>query len=428
MGAITNESKDTTHHMRDGEVVIAKRPNTQKWQMRIKMPDGSWKHQSTKTADLDLAKKVATEIYDDIRWSVKKGLPLDTERKFNDAAEIYAKQLRNGIEAETNKPVDVTYLGITNGYIIPFFRGVPLSSVDDEKYEAYKNWLPAQMGKKEIAKSTYNAHNVVLRAIFDIARRKKWINSGEIPKITVKGIGRKAKRRPAFEAQEWNRLTAFMRSKKWLEGSEYPYSNYKRKVLRIMVLVLANTGMRPGGEPLNLKWKHVSFFFKKDKFVPGQSNSGMAIEIQQANLSDVGETASSTKYVKFNVTGKTSKFDTEGWRPVIGRHNVEGWLDELKEITGRTDDEDYLFCLQDGAQIKGMDTLFKQMMVEANLLRDSSGAARTLYSLRHTYATLRVRNYVPYNVLARQMGTSVEMISRHYDHTLVEHHAELLAS
>ena len=154
----------------------------------------------------------------------------------------------------------------------------------------------------------------------------------------------------------------------------------------------------------------------------------MAIEIQQANLSDVGETASSTKYVKFNVTGKTSKFDTEGWRPVIGRHNVEGWLDELKEITGRTDDEDYLFCLQDGTPIKGMDNLFKQMMVDANLLRDSSGAARTLYSLRHTYATLRVRNYVPYNVLARQMGTSVEMISRHYDHTLVEHHAELLAS
>ena len=235
MGAITNESKDTTHHMRDGEVVIAKRPNTQKWQMRIKMPNGSWKHQSTKTADLDLAKKVATEIYDDIRWSVKKGLPLDTERKFNDAAEIYAKQLRNSIEAETNKPVDPTYFGIANGYIIPFFKGVPLSSVDDEKYEAYKNWLPAQMGKKEIAKSTYNAHNVVLRAIFDIARRKKWINSGEIPKITVKGIGRKAKRRPAFEAQEWNRLTAFMRSKKWLEGSEYPYSDYKRKVLRIMV-------------------------------------------------------------------------------------------------------------------------------------------------------------------------------------------------
>ena len=72
--------------------------------------------------------------------------------------------------------------------------------------------------------------------------------------------------------------------------------------------------------------------------------------------------------------------------------------------------------------------LFKQMMVEANLLRDSSGAARALYSLRHTYATLRVRNYMPYNVLASQLGTSVQMISQHYDHTLVEHHVELLAS
>jgi len=184
--------------MRDGEVVIAKRPNTQKWQMRIKMPDVSWKHQSTKTADLDLAKKVATEIYDDIRWSIKKGLPLETEREFNDAAEIYAKQLRNSIEAGTAKPVDPTHLDITNTHIIPFFRGAPLSSVDDEKYEAYKNWLPEKMGKKEIAKSTYNSHNVVLRAIFDIARRKKRINSGKILKITVKGIGRKPKRRPKY--------------------------------------------------------------------------------------------------------------------------------------------------------------------------------------------------------------------------------------
>ena len=45
---------------------------------------------------------------------------------------------------------------------------------------------------------------------------------------------------------------------------------------------------------------------------------------------------------------------------------------------------------------------------------------RVFYSLRHTYATFALTyDHVPIHTLAKQMGTSVGMIERHYSHLKV---------
>jgi len=44
----------------------------------------------------------------------------------------------------------------------------------------------------------------------------------------------------------------------------------------------------------------------------------------------------------------------------------------------------------------------------------ASEEERTLYSLRHTYATLALMNGIGVHELAKQMGTSVNMLERHY--------------
>ena len=48
---------------------------------------------------------------------------------------------------------------------------------------------------------------------------------------------------------------------------------------------------------------------------------------------------------------------------------------------------------------------------------DSHGNRRTIYSLRHTYATFRLQEGVHQYVLAKNMGTSVAMLEKHYGHT-----------
>ncbi|OAN50313.1 hypothetical protein A6A04_02635 [Paramagnetospirillum marisnigri] len=48
---------------------------------------------------------------------------------------------------------------------------------------------------------------------------------------------------------------------------------------------------------------------------------------------------------------------------------------------------------------------------------DSHGARRSIYSLRHTYATFRLQEGVHQFILAKNMGTSTAMLERHYGHT-----------
>ena len=411
--------KDTTHHLRDGEVVIAKRPNTSKWQYRIKRPKGDWEIRSTKTTDLELAKQVATERYDEIRFRQKHDLPLDTSKKFNDVASLYLGQLTDHIEASTGKPVYVSYASVINTWLLPFFEGVALLEVDDDKIYEYEQHVHASLGRMP-AKTTINTHNVVLRAIFDLAARKKWIQRGAIPKLTVKGKGVKTKRRPIFMPSEWNKLTSFMNGK-WQTDTKTWIGRYKRQLLRIYVLTLASTGMRPGEEPLNLKWKHVQSFKK-----PASKRETFQVEL----LKDDEEVAAKDKtFLRLLVSGKTAEHETEGYRSVIARHNVKGWLDQLKELTGKKDEEDYLFCTPDGKKLKDLPHMFTNLLIDCNLLYDANGNRRTLYSLRHMYATYRIiYANASYEILALQMGTSINMIEQHYSHLKVEEEAELLAS
>ncbi|WP_262312433.1 hypothetical protein [Acidiphilium sp. AL] len=56
------------------------------------------------------------------------------------------------------------------------------------------------------------------------------------------------------------------------------------------------------------------------------------------------------------------------------------------------------------------------MLTDSGLLMSSSGSRRSTYCFRHTYATFRLTEGVDVYFLAKQMGTSVQMIEKHYGH------------
>jgi site-specific recombinase XerD len=56
------------------------------------------------------------------------------------------------------------------------------------------------------------------------------------------------------------------------------------------------------------------------------------------------------------------------------------------------------------------------LITEAGVETDREGQRRTIYSLRHTYATFRLHEGVNHYVLARNMGTSVKMLEQFYGH------------
>ena len=146
---------------------------------------------------------------------------------------------------------------------------------------------------------------------------------------------------------------------------------------------------------MNLKWRHIEWI-KKDR----------------------------QRYLRITVDGKT------GNRQLIARVNTMDYLKRIQErfadlngmdfdalLTKRVDK--YVFRLADGTRTNSLAQTFEQLMRDTGLaVGGSSEQQRTLYSLRHTYATFRLEENVSSYLLAKNMGTSVKMLEQFYGHTV----------
>lgn len=61
---------------------------------------------------------------------------------------------------------------------------------------------------------------------------------------------------------------------------------------------------------------------------------------------------------------------------------------------------------------------FESLLKFAGISAQRDGGTRTLYSLRHFYATQRLSHETSPFLLAKQMGTSVEMLEKFYGQTV----------
>ena len=98
--------------------------------------------------------------------------------------------------------------------------------------------------------------------------------------------------------------------------------------------------------------------------------------------------------------------------------HVERYVDRLQafrsEEVGKLNRDEPIFCHSDGKPIGSFKKGFEQALDEAGVLYGSDGEKRVPYSLRHTYATMRISESVSVFQLAANMGTSVGMIENFY--------------
>jgi integrase len=154
--------------------------------------------------------------------------------------------------------------------------------------------------------------------------------------------------------------------------------------LRYYVLILGNSGLRIG-EARSLTWRDVS----STKTLTGE------------------------KRLIFTVRGKT------GEREVVCNAGVDVWVAELEayrrqEAGTAVSPSETLFCHPDGKPIRSFKKSFEQALRKVGVLFSSDGKKRTPYSLRHTYAAVRLSEWVSIFQLAANMGTSGEMLENFY--------------
>ena len=87
-----------------------------------------------------------------------------------------------------------------------------------------------------------------------------------------------------------------------------------------------------------------------------------------------------------------------------------------------------LFRFSHGHQPHSLMGTFRRLMRDSGLLVDGARQTRTLYSLRHTYATLALlETGTDILTLSRQMGNSAAMIERYYSKLTATMAADRLA-
>jgi integrase len=115
--------------------------------------------------------------------------------------------------------------------------------------------------------------------------------------------------------------------------------------------------------------------------------------------------------VRLNVRGKGKH------RHLVAASTVATYLDRIRAITKAREPTDYVFTNDTGAPAATLyHSLVEGLLTESGLLMSSSGSRRSTYCFRHTYATFRLTEGVDVYFLAKQMGTSVQMIEKHYGH------------
>ena len=405
-------------NLRPNKLTLYKRPKSPLWQCRFKLANGEWYRQTTGTDDQAEAEELAFKIYYGADAKDKNNLPQNT-RKFANVARLAIQRMQDELDAGAGKGTFKDYIRVINNYLLPYFGKMKIDSINARKLMEYSHWRDKKMGdakndqrirglrnkikdinrlKIELAKpapafkpaqSTLNTHNSALNRVLDEALLRGWITESIKPTVLNKGV--KTEARGAFSLDEYRAIYKGLR--KWSGSGHRNETKELREVLREYVLFLANTGARHGTEAVNIKWSNIRFF-------TGHDNE---------------------RYLEIAVDGKVGK------RTLVPRDNTIRYLERLIElnsaISGMTLEgvlsakvETPVFRTRSGNEVT-TDALrgsFRQFLMHLNMLRDTNGDTRSLYCLRHTYATFALANGTDIHALARQMGTSVKMLEDFY--------------
>lgn len=273
-------------------------------------------------------------------------------------------------------------------YALAFFGPKKIDRIGVREFSDYWEWRRLNYSKRLPTNETLRRERTSILAVFKFAITKGYI--AKLPDTNAPSA--KSGRRPTFSPQEWK--TVRDASVEWVKQGKSLAVWRDRFMAQHFFLILANTGLRTG-ELRDLRWIDLSRVKAKGD-ADGYYLSGQAR----------GKTG-------------TRQFVCQPGTEVSLRKLYEHRRQELaKECPSEQevmpDPNERIFCHATGARISSFKNSFASLLKFAGVPIEKDGASRTPYSLRHFYATRQLSKETNPFLLAKQMGTSVEMLEQHY--------------
>lgn len=375
----------------DGQLVLHRRNNI--WQARVHLGRGTYLHRSLKTRNADDAKRLGEELWHETRYEQRRGLPVH-KRTLSSVLDEYV-QYRVRDNAIGKAPGSGKSIRYTSDEMLRQVKRVqrfwreyagkrPIDTIDKKALSDYVPWRKAYYhNKSEMPKhaklnpadKTLQWEMVFGKMVLRYAKDRGYLGDKAIPSFSFKLTTKRV--RPDFTIGDFGQLKVALTQ--WLHRANSAPRRASRQLLHDYVLVLALSGVRIG-EANNLKVRDV-----------------------QRIRDDLGR-----DNVQFHVRGKT------GARIVVPHIDAMEVIRTLLARRGDPGPDEWLFAMADGSKIASLRDQFDRLLDEFGLTYNAAGLKHSLYSLRHFYAVRAIARDVDVYTIARNMGTSVQMIEQYY--------------
>lgn len=368
---------------------LVRRDDSKKWQVHYKI-DGikTWFRRSVSTTDLDTAIKLAERMWMKATFDHEEGRPI-ISKKFKPVAEIVLHRMEAEVKAQTAKPSTRDYISAIKLYLIPFYGNYNIDGIKPAVISEFHTWRREKVGR-ELSGSAQNNHNAAFNLIMDEAIERGYMTEYQRP--TTKNTGADSDRRAEFSHEELEALMTY--APVFIDNGRTARTKMIRELLAIYVPFMAATGMRAGTEAEYLEWRHIDVEVRDGQPI-------LHFRLQRGKRGARNFVAHNSCWLLLERLRQLS--------PDLRSMTLEEVL--KKRVAKR------LFRLSDGSVPDNWNKPFRQWLEDSQLLNcPVTSKERSLYSLRHYYATQRLLEGIPIHDLAEQMGTSVLMITKHYSH------------
>tara|TARA_B100001989_G_C24533089_1_gene462766 strand:+ start:303 stop:1478 length:1176 start_codon:yes stop_codon:yes gene_type:complete len=358
--------------------------------------NGKLFRKSTKTGDKRKAKLIAEEARQKALYEIENGIISETI-SFNSLAQRYLKSL-------DGQKKQYFHEGTLRRHLKPFFG--KFCDVTKIKHHHLDEYLDHRKSKyAQITNGTLNKEAAVFNQMMAFALKRNWLQH----QIKLERNKETSNPRPHFTQEQLKTLKSVAKARinelknkkyKGQESGLYQTKLWSRQLIYDLAILLVDTGIRPC-EIKTIRWQDINW---------------------------------KNKSIKLYNAGKVSSN-----RSLFIRSNKG--INALKRIQDRRityvkaheqvfNENEYIQSFPNGKQIKCIKKGLKILIDECAFKYSKSQQKHSLYSFRHTYATYSLAGIdgkkIPIRALAMQMGTSIEMIEKHYGHDSLDNYREFL--